>query len=104
MPENLWSYLLVGLVFFVLGRMTAGRAGERAVRPGEPVAPAQRPSVPPPPLELPADLDAEIRELLDHDNVIQAIKRYREETGVDLKTAKDAVFGYRERLRRRGLV
>lgn len=103
MPENLWSYLLVGLVFFVLGRMTAGR-GERGSRVREPVAPAPRPSAPPRPLELPTDLDAEIRELIDHDNMIQAIKRYREETGVDLKTAKDAVFEYRERLRRRGLV
>ena len=101
MPENFWSYLLVGLVFFALGRMSAGRAGERAMRPREPVA---RPSAAPPPLELPAGLDAEIRELIDHDNMIQAIKRYREETGVDLKTAKDTVFEYRERLRRRGLI
>lgn len=101
MPENLWGYLLVGLVFFVLGRMTAGR-GERSTR--APAAPAPRPSAPPRPLELPADLDAQIRELIDHDNMIQAIKRYREETGVDLKTAKDAVFEYRERLRGRGLV
>ncbi len=103
MPENLWGYLVVGLVFFVLGRMTAGR-GERSTRTSAPVAPAPRPSAPPHPLELPADLDAQIRELIDHDNMIQAIKRYREETGVDLKTAKDAVFEYRERLRGRGLV
>jgi ribosomal protein L7/L12 len=103
MPENLWGYLLVGLVFFMLGRITVGR-GERATRASTPAAPAPRPSTPPHPLELPADLDAEIRELIDHDNVIQAIKRYREQTGADLKTAKDAVFEYRERLRRRGLV
>lgn len=100
MPEALWGYLLVGLVFFVLGRVTAGRGG------GEPRRrePAPLSSAAPRPLELPAGLDAEIRELLDHDNTIQAIKRYREETGVDLKTAKDAVFEYREQLRRRGLV
>lgn len=98
MPEDLWGYLLVGLVFFVLGRMSAGR-GERGTRA---VAPTPRASAPPRPLELPADLDAQLRELIERDNMIQAIKRYRDETGVDLKTAKEAVFEYRDRLRRRG--
>ena len=103
MPENLGGYLLVGLVFFVLGRMSAGR-DERGTRANAPVTPAPRHSVPPRPLELPADLDAQLRELIERDNLIQAIKRYRDGTGVDLKTAKEAVFEYRDRLRRRGRV
>lgn len=107
MPENLWSYLLVAAVFFVLGRLTADRGGASARNgDGDRNARTQtpRPTTPPRPFELPADLDTEIRELLVRGNPIQAIKRYRDRTGVDLKTAKEAIDGYQERLRRGGLL
>lgn len=104
---SLWSYLLVALVFFVLGRLSVdrGRSGVRtgASDPREPARTAPPPA-PPRPLELPADLDTEIRELLVRGNPIQAIKRYREQTGTDLKTAKAAIDDYQERLRQRGLL
>lgn len=108
MPENLWGYLTVALIFFVLGRMSADR-GRLAARGGHtrdprPSEPSPQAAAPPRPLELPTELDTEIRELLDHGNPIQAIKRYREETGVDLKTAKQAIDAYHEQLRRSGLI
>lgn len=37
------------------------------------------------------DLEAEIRQLLDSGNKIQAVKVYREKTGAGLAEAKDAV-------------
>ncbi|MBO9662086.1 hypothetical protein [Dokdonella sp.] len=107
MPENLWSYLLVAAVFFVLGRVTADRGGARpGIGAGDRNERARtpRPTTPPRPLELPTDLDTEIREMIVHGNPIQAIKRYREATGVDLKTAKEAIDDYQERLRRSGLL
>lgn len=106
MPENPWSYLIVAAVFFVLGRLSADRGGTRPRSGGERIERAQAPAPAAPPrrLELPADLDTEIRELVGRGNVIQAIKRYRDETGVDLKTAKEAIDDYQDRLRRGGLL
>lgn len=102
--ENVWGYLLVALVFFVLGRTT----GER--RPRDRHLPASR--VEPKPVDAPRSpapqfstaLETELDELVVGGNLIQAIKRHREETGSDLRTAKDAISERQERLRRRGLV
>jgi hypothetical protein len=50
------------------------------------------------PRELPADeLDA-ITQLLFANRTIEAIKRYRQATGSDLKQARDTVYELRERL------
>lgn len=92
-----WAYLLVALVFFLLGRATRDR-GPRPTRTEVP-RPA---STPEPPPEVAAGLEAELQTLIAGGNLIQAVKRYRDATGTDLKTARDAVFARQEEWRRRG--
>ena len=78
MPE----WLMMSIVFLLgLG------LGMRLRGPRE-----ERPPLPPrfPPGSLP-ELEAEVRELYRAGQKIQAIKLYRENTGVGLKEAKDAV-------------
>lgn len=59
-------------------------------------------STPPPPDE--SDLEARIRALLDQRQKIAAIKLYRQQTGVGLKEAKEAVeeLGRRNGIESRG--
>lgn len=51
--------------------------------------------------EVPAAQDGEIVELIKRGNMIEAIKLYREQTGLGLKEAKDAVDELHRRLRGR---
>jgi len=46
------------------------------------------------PTGLDAETEAEIRTLVRHDRKIEAIKRYREATGMGLKESKDAIDAY----------
>lgn len=95
--DGLWGYLLVALVFFLLGRATRDR------EPRPPRTEVPRPaSTPEPAPDVAAGLEAELQTLIADGNLIQAVKRYRDATGTDLKTAKDAVFARQEEGRRRG--
>lgn len=95
--DGLWGYLLVALVFFLLGRATR----DREPRPTRPEVPRPA-STPEPAPDVAAGLEAELQALIADGNLIQAVKRYRDATGTDLKTAKDAVFARQEERRRRG--
>lgn len=64
--------------------LAEAKAAVEAIASGRPVL-AQSP------LPQATDLEAQIRQLLADDQKLNAIKRYREATGADLKTAKDAV-------------
>jgi hypothetical protein len=96
MDIAIWISLavLVGIVAFVLGRMSRpSDGGYVGQAPNARQAP--RPSPPPPPPGSDADADDEIRRLLAANQVIEAIKRYREVYGVGLKEAKDAIDAMR---------
>ena len=97
--------LAVGVAFgllFAIGKVLGGKpapppeSDDRAPRERPPLAPPERAQapLPPPAPEASAsqpDLQGEVAELLRAGKKIQAIKRYREETGLSLKQAKDAV-------------
>jgi hypothetical protein len=72
-------YLLAGLVAIVLVIELASRRRSRRTR-GPNVYRVPHP-----------DLDSEIVDLVKANRRIEAIKRYREENGVDLRTAKIAI-------------
>ena len=87
MEVRIMAVALAALVLgFILGRLSAGK-GERYV--GQ--APGQRSNPPAPQVDAPAGAEEEIFALLRAGNKIEAIKRYREVYGVDLKGAKDAI-------------
>ncbi|MCV4872437.1 ribosomal protein L7/L12, partial [Escherichia coli] len=50
--------------------------------------------------DVPATLDGEVIELIKRSQLIEAIKLYREQTGLGLKEAKDAVDAIARRLKR----
>lgn len=49
--------------------------------------------------DVPAALDGEVIELVKRNQIIEAVKLYREQTGLGLKEAKDAVDEIARRLR-----
>ncbi|WP_036218404.1 ribosomal protein L7/L12 [Calidithermus chliarophilus] len=49
--------------------------------------------------DVPAALDGEVVELVKRNQIIEAVKLYREQTGLGLKEAKDAVDEIARRLR-----
>ena len=51
--------------------------------------------------DVPAAQDGEVIEMIKRGNLIEAIKLYREQTGLGLKEAKDAVDELQRRLRGR---
>lgn len=85
--------IALGLAFvaFVLG-FFVGRAGGRGT-----VLEVRAPVVAAPPPDDP-DFLAQIHRLLHDGQLIEAIKVYRERTGVGLKEAKDAVEDIRRRM------
>jgi hypothetical protein len=76
-----WGWLFVGLVVgIIIGLRLRGSNSEVVV------------SHPGPPLSVtPQSVLDEVRPLVQEGQMIAAIKRYRELTGADLKTSKEAV-------------
>jgi hypothetical protein len=81
----LWS-LFVLLVGYLWGRSKARRPADDRARLDRPP-----PALPPGPAELTPDARARIEEALRYGRKIEAIKIMREETGMGLAEAKDAV-------------
>lgn len=112
MPDGLWGKLIVAMAFFVLGRVIAGvGAGRRERDDANAVRnlyksriPAHGPTSASSRLNVSAGLGAELRPLILRGDLIEAIKRYREETGAGLKESKDAVEAFREQLRQQRLI
>ena len=91
---ELWSWLAmagVGVVGYLLGWAGGARNARRPVLP--PAPPSGRSIAPPAEvgLEIHDEQRAEIGRLLAQGRKIEAIKRYREATGLGLKESKDAI-------------
>lgn len=80
-------YALLVVLGFVIGRVTARQRPEREQRP----RPAQASYKPPVAPLMDRDLENQVVLLLSQRGKIEAIKLYREHTGVGLRDAKDAV-------------
>ena len=80
-------YALLVILGFIIGRVTARERPQRGRHP-RPARNDYRPPMRPP---LDGDLESQVVLLLRQRNKIEAIKFYRERTGVGLREAKDSV-------------
>lgn len=90
MDQQTQTYIVYALLLvlgFVIGRVTARQRPPRERRP-RPVQANDRPPATP---LMDRDLESQVMLLLSQRSKIEAIKLYREHTGVGLREAKDTV-------------
>ena len=98
-----YDYLIIAALMFVIGRVSAGfaRCDDYAARLNARKLDAiiKHLNITAPPISRPGLLTDAVRAAADRGDKIDAIKRYREETGAGLKEAKDAIDSYQPRPR-----
>jgi ribosomal protein L7/L12 len=101
---GLTDFLIVAAIAFVAGRLGADfgarRGGELDARNARKLdLILQHLGIAADPVSRPGELSAEVRALADAGDKVAAIKRYREETGADLRESNAAIEDYRARVR-----